>query len=64
MKVRAEKHPKDPAVRIVVTAEEGDSPETLDLLYQGILTKEHKEGRYTKSNEFVVFYKTAESQSN
>lgn len=58
MKLQIDKHPTDPCGRIVATAESEEDIEKLDLLFQSILTRKHKEGRFTGSHTFEVFFQT------
>lgn len=55
MDIHVERHPQDPCARIIVKGTEAEL-ESLDLLYQGIMTNRHKEGRFVASDTFTVFF--------
>lgn len=55
MQITVDRHPQDPCARIVVKGSEAEL-EALDLLYQGIMTTRHKEGKFVTSDTFTVFF--------
>lgn len=55
MNIHIEKHPSDPCGRLVVQGTASEA-EQLDLLYQAVLSTKHKEGKYTSSDSFVIYF--------
>lgn len=55
MQIKIEQHPLDPCARVVVEGSEEELKD-LDLLYQAIMSKRHKEGKFETGNRFVVYF--------
>lgn len=55
MQIHISQHPKDPCGRVVVTGN-AEEAANLDLLFQAIMSSRHKEGRFTTSTSFEIFF--------
>ena len=55
MQIHIAQHPQDPCGRVVVTGTTEEAA-NLDLLFQAIMSTRHKEGRFTTSTAFEVFF--------
>lgn len=55
MNISIAQHPVDPCGRLVVSGTEEEMAQ-LDLLFQAIMSKKHKEARFTTGTSFEAFF--------
>lgn len=55
MNIVITQHPVDPCGRLTVSCTESELVQ-LDLLFQAVMSRKHKEARYTSSTSFEAFF--------